>query len=43
MELNEGQKKAVQEAIKRINNHEICTCIAGPAGLRFLLQLEKCV
>lgn len=32
MELNEGQKKAVQEAIKRINNHEICTCIAGPAG-----------
>lgn len=32
MELNEGQKEAVQEAIKRINNHEICTCIAGPAG-----------
>lgn len=32
MELNEGQKRAVQEAIKRINNHEICTCIAGPAG-----------
>lgn len=32
MELNEGQKIAIQEAVKRIKNNEICTCIAGPAG-----------
>lgn len=32
IELNEGQKRAVAVAVKRIRDHEICTCISGPAG-----------